>query len=417
MSAVLMMHGRVATSWTQPTSPPLSAASSVGGVRVSVIVPTYNEADNIVEVIDRLRRVLRGQSHEIIVVDDDSPDGTWQLARRRGEGDPAVRVIRRTGERGLASAVLDGMAASDGDALAVIDGDLQHDESRLPEMVRSVLDDGADACVGTRTADSGSFGDRARMRRWLTAAGAALVQCLLPRLRRTSDPLSGFFVVSRGLYERTAARISPGLREYKILWAFLARSEGLTVTDIGYAFRPRAAGVTKLSGAVLLDDLVNALALRLGAAVSPRLVKHCLIVAGGVAASLAVYGLGELGGLPTVSVGITPQLNPIYVSALAGIQASIVTNFVSNNCFTLYDRRYRGWGLLGGLLLLEAVSLVGVFVQLAVFQLLHRNGFPTAAAGVDAAAAVNNGIALVAATVCNSLLGVLITRNRLRGPR
>ena len=386
-------------------------------MRVSVIVPTYNEADNIVEVIDRLRRVLAGQTHEIIIVDDDSPDGTWQLARRHGADDPAVRVIRRIGERGLASAVLDGMAAAEGDALAVIDGDLQHDESVLPAMVRSVLDDGADVCVGTRTAESGSFGDRARSRQWVTAAGTALVRRLLPRLRRTSDPLSGFFVVSRRLYERAAPRISRGLREYKILWAFLARSGGLTVTEVGYDFRPRGGGETKLSGAVLLDDLVNALALRLGAAVSPLFVKYCLVGASGVAVSLAVYGVGELAGLPTISPGITPDLNPIYVSALLGIQASIVTNFVANNYFTFYDRRYHRWGLLGGLVLFQAVSVVGVFVQLAVFQLLHRNGFPTASASADVAVAINNSIGLAVATVTNFFLNVSITWNRLRGPR
>ena len=386
-------------------------------MRVSVIVPTYNEADNIVELIDRLRRVLGGQPHEIIIVDDDSPDGTWQLARRHGADDPAVRVIRRIGERGLASAVLDGMAAATGDALAVIDGDLQHDESVLPAMVRSVLHDGADVCVGTRTAESGSSGDRARSRQWVTATGTALVRRLLPRLRRTSDPLSGFFVVSRGLYERAAPKISRGLREYKILWAFLARNGDLTVTEVGYDFRPRGGGETKLSGAVLLDDLVNALALRLGPAVSPMFVKYCLVGASGVAVSLAVYGLGELGGLPTISLGITPDLNPIYVSALVGIQASILTNFVANNYFTFYDRRYRGWGLLGGLSLFQAVSVVGVFVQLAVFQLLHRNGFPSESTNVDVAVAINNGIGLAVATITNFFLNVSITWNRLRGQR
>ena len=382
-----------------------------------MIVPTYNEADNVVEVIDRLRRALGGQSHEIIVVDDDSPDGTWQRARRRGAGDPCVRVIRRIGRRGLASAVLDGMAAAEGDALAVIDGDLQHDESVLPEMVRSVLDDGADVCVGTRRGESGSFGDRARSRQWITAAGAALARRVLPVLRRSSDPLSGFFVVSRRTCERAAPAINRNLREYKILWAFLARDRSLTVAGVGYEFRPRAGGRTKLSGPVLLDDLVNALALRLGPAVSPLFVKYCLVGVTGVAVSLAVYGLGELAGLPTVSPGTTPDLNPVYLSALLGIQAAIITNFLANNYFTFHESRYRGWGLARGLLLFQAVSAVGVFVQLAVFQLLHRNGFPTASASSDVAAAVNNGIGLAVATLTNFLLNVSITWNRHRSTR
>ena len=384
-------------------------------MRVSVIVPTYNEAENIVEVIDRLRRALRGQSHEIIVVDDDSPDGTWQRARRHAADDPGVRVIRRIGRRGLASAVLDGMAAATGDALAVMDGDLQHDETVLPEMVVSVLDGDADVCVGIRTGDRGSFGDRSRFRRWVTSAGAGLARRLLPRLRSTSDPLSGFFVVSRDLYEQAAPRISRSLREYKVLWAFLAR-RGLTVSEVGYHFRPRAGGETKLSGAVMLDDLVNALALRLGRAVSPLFVKYCLVGASGVGVSLAVFGLGELAGMPTVNFEVTPDLNPVYVSALLGIQASIVTNFVANNYFTFYDRRYRGWGLIGGLLLFQAVSVVGVFVQLSVFQLLHRNGFPTASTDADLAAAVNNGIGLAVATLTNFLLNVSITWNRRASP-
>ena len=326
-----------------------------------------------------------------------------------------MRVIRRIGRRGLASAVLDGMAAATGDALAVMDGDLQHDESVLPEMVEAVLDGGADVCVGTRTGDRGSFGDRARSRRWVTGAGTALARRLLPRLRSTSDPLSGFFVVSRGLYERAAPKIGRSQREYKILWAFLAREHELSVAEVGYRFRPRAGGETKLSGAVLLDDLVSALAMRLGPAVSPVFVKYCLVGASGVAVSLVVYALGELAGLPTISPGITPDLNPVYLSALAGIQASIVTNFVANNYFTFYDRRYRGWGLLGGLLMFQAVSLVGVFVQLAVFQLLHRNGFPTSSTSADVAVAVNNGIGLAVATVTNFFLNVSITWNRLRG--
>ena len=382
-------------------------------MRVSVIVPTYNEADNIVEVIDRVRRTLRGHAHEIIIVDDDSPDRTWQRARRHGAGDPAVRVIRRIGERGLASAVLAGMATAEGDAIAVMDGDLQHDESVLPEMLGSVLDDGADVCIGTRRGEGGSAGERTRRRRLFTSAGTWLIRRLLPSLRRVSDPLSGFFVLSRDAYERLAPAMSRSLREYKILWAFIGRGRGLTVTEVGYDFRPRPAGETKLSGAVMLDDLASAMALRLGAAVSPVFLKYCLVGLSGVLVSLAGYGIGELAGMPRISIDATPDLNPIYTSALLGIELSILSNFAANNYFTFHDRRYRGWGLLRGLTLFQAVSVVGVFVQLAVFQLLHRNGFPTASTHADVAAAVNNGIGLAVATVTNFFLNVSITWNRL----
>ena len=271
--------------------------------------------------------------------------------------------------------------------------------------------------MGARTGESGPFGDRSRLRQRLTATGTALVRRLLPQLRRTRDPLSGFFVISRGHYEQTAPRIGYGLREYKILWAFLARSSDVTVTEVGYLFRPRGGGATKLSPAVLLDDLVNALALRLGAAVSPLPVKYCLVGATGLGVSLAVYALGELASLPTINLSVTPELNPIHLSALVGIQAGIVTYFLANNFWMLYDRRYRGWGLLGGLLLFQAVSVVGVFVHLAVLQLLSRNSFVAAPTDADVAAAVNNGVGLAAATVTNYLLNVSITWNRARGSR
>jgi len=256
-------------------------------MQVSVVAPTYNEDHLLDEVLDRLPPALARCTHQTPAVDAGTPDLTWQRVRHHSADDPSVRVIRRTGKRGLASAVLDGMAAAQGDALAVIDGDLQHDESVLPEMVRSVLDEGAQVCVGIRTGEAGTPDGRARSRRWITAVGAAVARRVLPRLRRTGDPLSGFFVVSRSLYEQAAPRAGFNSREYKILWPFLDHEGDLAVTEVGYQFRPRAGGKTKLSGAVLFDDLVNALAMRLGRAVSPVFLKYCIV--GGVAISLCVW--------------------------------------------------------------------------------------------------------------------------------
>lgn len=212
--------------------------SRVAAMQVSVVIPTYNEADTIVEVIDRLHTALAGYAHEILVVDDDSPDLTWQRARHHSSDDPSVTVIRRIGRRWLASAVLDGMAAAEDDALAVIDGDLQHDESVLPQMVQSVLDEGAQVCVGTRAGEAGTADGRPWSRRWVTAAGAAVARLVLPRLRRTSDPLSGFFVVRRSLCEQAAPRAGFNSREYKILWPFLDHEGGLAVAEVDYHFRP-----------------------------------------------------------------------------------------------------------------------------------------------------------------------------------
>lgn len=385
--------------------------------RVSVIVPTYNEAENITETLNRLRVTLRDWSYEIIVVDDNSPDGTWRIARSYRATDANVRVIRRLNDRGLSSAVLAGMAVADGEALAVIDADGQHDESVLGEMLRPVLAGTAEVCVGTRSNErGGSYGKWTRRRQFASWAAAGLARLLLPQAKRTTDPLSGYFVLSRDAYERVAPTINP--RGFKILLEFIGRSDDLTVAEVGYQFRPRRHGETKLSGAIALNYLIAVLDLRFGRTVSPVFLMYCLVGFSGVVVSLAGYGIGELVGLPRINLSLTPDLNPIYVSALFGIQLSIISNFFANNYITFYESRYRGWGLFGGFCRFEAVSAVGVLVQLSVFQLLHRNGFPTDTTNPDLAAAINNGIGLSVATLTNFLLNVTLTWNRAgRGKR
>ena len=199
------------------------AGSSSTAVQVSVIVPTYNEAPNIEEVIVRVRRALRDWPHEVIVVDDDSPDGTWQVAERIAADTPGVTVLRREGERGLASAVLDGLAAAGGQALAVIDGDLQHDELVLPEMVCYVLEGNVDVCLGTRNSRGGSPGERSASRRWATAVGTAAARLIVPELRNVTDPLSGYFVVSP----------RPLRKERRRVWRVPARFQGALVVPGG----------------------------------------------------------------------------------------------------------------------------------------------------------------------------------------
>lgn len=223
---------------------------------VSVVVPTYNEAENIADLLDRLGRALAGVRHEVIVVDDDSPDRTWQAARAHASGDPTVRVIRRFEDRGLSSAVLAGMAAAEGRALAVIDADLQHDETALPEMVRSVTEGGSDVCIGTRWGPGGSLGEMPPIRRFCSRAVTLLTRTLVTRTR-TTDPLSGYFVISRSAYEATAPAVKP--RGFKILLEFLGRGRGLRLSEVGYRFRARSRGKTKLSANIVRNDLITIL--------------------------------------------------------------------------------------------------------------------------------------------------------------
>ena len=138
------------------SSPPLGVSR---GAQLSVIVPTFNEVDNVEEIIERVRRVLHEIRWEIIFVDDDSPDGTADKVKSIAMLDPQIRCIKRIGRRGLSSACIEGMMSSSADYLAVMDGDLQHDESLLSTMIDIISKEDVELVVGTRYMEGGGVGD------------------------------------------------------------------------------------------------------------------------------------------------------------------------------------------------------------------------------------------------------------------
>ncbi len=234
---------------------------------ISIVVPTFNEAANIEALLDAVDKAmaegLADQPYEIIVVDDDSADGTWRLAEARSAEDPRVRVIRRVGRRGLSSAVLTGMALARGRVLVVIDADLQHDERRIPDLVSAVAA-GADVALGSREVDGGGYGSFPRRRLAISRLGATLARRVIGV--EVSDPMSGFFAVSRDRYQDLAGGLNP--RGFKILLEFLARGREPVVAEVGYQFRQRKGGTTKFDGTVALGFIVSltelAVARRLG---------------------------------------------------------------------------------------------------------------------------------------------------------
>jgi glycosyltransferase involved in cell wall biosynthesis len=218
---------------------------------ISVILPTYNEALNIATLIDFLDGVLRDQPHEIIVVDDDSPDGTWQVAESLRAKYQSVRVLRRRDKKGLSSAVVDGFDAAEGSTLVVMDADGQHDPDVLPKVL-AAIDDGASIAIGSRYIAGGSVGDWVRDRRIISRVGTFFARVAV------SDPLGGFFAIRRSLYRSVRAELKP--TGFKILLEILAFIPEKTVlTEVPLQFRMRQHGVSKLSlrvhGAFLLQVL------------------------------------------------------------------------------------------------------------------------------------------------------------------
>ncbi len=361
---------------------------------VSIVLPTFNEGGNIVSMLERLDRALLGVPHELIVVDDDSPDETWRIAQEYAADHPGIHVIRRSTERGLSSAVLAGMRAARGRVLGVIDADGQHDEAILPEMTERVLA-GADVCIGSRAVEGGGYGDWGRGRRFASWLATAMAHMLLQV--KATDPMSGFFVMSRDHYEALQGDVNP--RGFKILLEFLSRSEP-TVEEVGYVFRNREEGETKLSRGVVLDYLLALVELRFGLIVSAQFLRYALVGAAGLVinllAFLLAFGLGA----------------PALVALVVGIQLSIVFNFTGHNLFSFRPTNYRGARWWRGLAVYQVFSLYGLAIQGLVFEALD-GPLEDALDSRFLAAGLSNLLAIGMAAIANYLLHERFTWGRL----
>jgi dolichol-phosphate mannosyltransferase len=212
----------------------------------SLIVPTYNEAGNILLLLESVHRVLERLPHEIIVVDDDSPDKTWELVSVFALSHSRVRVKRRCHERGLSSAVSAGFEIARGGILGVMDADLSHDERILPKLIEGI-EQGADIAVGSRRIQGGGAVEWPWGRK-LSSTGATFAAKVILDLK-LSDPMSGYFVLKRSLYESCKERLSP--MGYKILIEIYCKGRPKKVREVPFVFRNRGEGYSKMSRMVI----------------------------------------------------------------------------------------------------------------------------------------------------------------------
>ncbi|MCX8101035.1 MAG: glycosyltransferase family 2 protein [Geminicoccaceae bacterium] len=337
---------------------------------LAVIVPTYNERANLAELARRISAALDGVAFEVVIVDDDSPDGTAELARELARHDPRFRCLQRVGRRGLASACVEGMLATCAPYLAVIDADLQHDELLLPRMLERLQSGHADLVVASRYLDGSVVPGWSEDRRLLSRLGTALVQ-RLPRLRGLSDPLSGFFAISRPALEGTVRRLS-AIGFKLLLDILLSAPVPLRVVELPYRFRSRRFGSSKLDARVAVEFLLLLADKALGGVVPARFLLFAAVGATGVLVHLAflVTSLEVLG-----TSFMTAQ-------TLATV-AAMVFNFALNNELTWADRRLRGLAWLRGLASFVLVCGLGAIANVGVAAALYARdtAWPLAAAG------------------------------------
>lgn len=342
-----------------PLPPP--AAVTSGAARLSVVIPCYNEAANVPEMVRRLDAALAGVAWEAVFVDDDSPDGTAVVAKAIAARDPRVRCIRRVGRRGLASACIEGILSSSAPHVAVIDGDLQHDEALLPAMLALLEAGEAELVIGSRHVAGGSAAAGfTALRARLSEAGTALAARVLPM--PVSDPMSGFFALKREVFDELAPKLN-GTGFKILLDVILSAGRPLRVRELAYGFRARQAGESKLDATVLVEFLGLLVDKAIGGVLPLRFLAFAAVGLVGVLVHMAVLSLafGLLG------LGFGPAM------ALATLVAMTV-NFVVNNRLTYRDRRLRGVAMLRGLALFYLVCGIGALANNGVAALLLEGG-------------------------------------------
>lgn len=312
-----------------PNAGPLeiTAALAPSRVRLSLVLPTYNEGKNIAEVVRRLTPLLDealAQAYELIVVDDDSPDRTWEIAHTLTATYPKLRVVRRVGERGLSSAVIRGWQAAKGDVLAVIDADLQHPPEVTLQLWQAI-EKGADLAVASRHVEGGGVSDWSLARRILSRGAQLIGLLLLPGVvGRVSDPMSGFFMIRRASVEGVTLRPIG----YKILIEVLGRGRVQRIAEAPYVFRERTEGESKVTGKLYAEYLGHLLRLRLARFPLERFWRFAVVGASGVVVDMGILFL--LSDPRTLAWGLTR-------SKLIAAEAAIINNFWWNDAWTFKD--------------------------------------------------------------------------------
>lgn len=346
---------------------------STGPVELTVVVPCYNERPNVRPLVEKLHAALEGIDWEVVYVDDDSPDGTTAEVRKVADNDRRVRCIRRIGRRGLASAVIEGAMSSSASYVAVMDGDLQHDETRLKDMLAALCTGKFDLAVGSRHVEGGdTTGLSSRWRHALSDGGIRLAQAFLPV--RLADPMSGFFMLRRTEFEKLAPLLAG--KGFKILLDLVMSAPGkLRVAEIPCRFLPRVAGESKLD-VLVLAQFAGLLLDKVFAGLLPmRFLAFCAVGALGVGMHLAVLTAARDIG----AIGFAQ-------AQIAATVVAMVFNFWLNNSLTYRDARLRGPMLWRGLLLFMVVCGLGAVANVGIARTLYdTNGTGWNVAGATGA--------------------------------
>lgn len=349
--------------WTDPVvegeSPPQKLSMErrrkklpVRGPELAIVVPTFNERDNIREVVRLVEEALPDVAWELVFVDDNSPDGTADAVRQIAQQDSRVRCVHRYGRRGLSSACVEGILASAAPYVAVMDADLQHDERALGQMLAMLKEERVDLAVGSRYIEGGGVGDwdsrRVSMSRFATNLANRVTGVAI------TDPMSGFFMLRREVLLDALPRLSN--IGFKILLDLLASTtRRLEIGEVPYEFRARQHGESKLDTLVLWEYLLLLLDKSIGRYIPIRFLSFAMVGGSGVLVHLAILAMAFK------VLGATFAIAQACATAVA-----ITSNFVLNNLLTYRDRRLKGRSLILGWITFNLVCLTGALANIGV---------------------------------------------------
>jgi dolichol-phosphate mannosyltransferase len=333
---------------------------------LSLILPTYNEAANLPELIPALEKLLKDVPHEIIVVDDNSPDETWKVGLELARSIDSFRVIRRVGRRGLSSAVIEGFLAAKGDTFVVMDADGQHDMSLIVSLYEATQK-GNGIAIGSRYIEGGSVGEWDERRHMMSkvATRMALALCKV----KVSDPMSGFFAITRETFEQALPKLNP--KGFKILLDLLIHvPSDTTVKELPFTFSTRKHGESKLSRRVQIEFLEYLYEAALGRFIPLTFIKYCMVGLCGVIIHTSVYLLLA----HTLLTKEFPPQNVFIIAMVAGLEAAIIFNFLLNNSWTFSHAKLQGWKAVTGFLKYNFACLFGAVAAYSVSFFLLQLG-------------------------------------------
>ncbi len=351
---------------------------------LSVVVPCYNEADNVEELIRCLTETLQGISWEVIFVDDDSPDKTSRKVAGIAFQNPKVRLIHRIGRRGLTSACVEGMLSSSAPYLAVMDADLQHDETLLPDMLTTLRSQQLDVVVGSRYTDGGGIGGwdtkRATYSRFAIRISRYFTQTEL------TDPMSGFFMIKREALMQRVRRLS-GIGFKILLDLFASSPTPMRFVELPYTFKERHAGKSKLDNRALLEFGMLLLDKWIGHLIPVRFVAFTL-----------VGGIGVLVHFLVLLLAFRITGSSFMLSQTVATLVAMTTNYLLNNFFTYNDVQLKGWKLLTGWFSFSLVCGIGAAANVGIASLLFQrqtNWILSALAGIGVSSVWNYAVTAV----------------------